>query len=89
MELQNDILDVFIDLTKQGYQVKFKPGWCGTTTFQIELCKDGRHVARTIDTAELRLTTAPRAEIVLSMIRRLLWEYEVYVKSLEEEHADI
>lgn len=89
MEPQNDILDVLIDLTKQGYQVKFKPGWCGTTTFQIELCKDGHHVARTIDTAELRLTTAPKDEIVMHMITRLLWEYEAYVKSLEKEHADI
>lgn len=84
MEPQNDILDVLIDLTKQGYQVKFKPGWCGTTAFQIELCKDGHHVARTIDTAELRLTTASKTEIILSMITHLLWEYERYVKSLEK-----
>lgn len=85
MEPQNDILDVLIDLIKQGYQVKFKQGWFGTTTFQIELYKDSHHVAKTISIDELRLTTVPKAEIVLTMLRRLIWEYETYIKNLESE----
>ena len=89
MEAQNDILDVIIDLTKQGYQVKFKPGWCGPSTFQIELYRDGHHVARTIEDLELRLTKAPKAETIMYAIKRLLWEHDAYVKNFEKEHADI
>ena len=89
MEAQNDILDVIIDLTKQGYQVKFKPGWDGQNTVQIELYKDGLHVAELIDISEFFQRFMKKDEMVLHALKKLLCKYDYHVGKRKKEHADI